>query len=41
MFKYLASLSFLLPGLALAQTSSTGDLLAKADDDRWSVGVAA
>jgi len=41
MFKYLASLPFVLPGLALAQATSTGDLLAKADDDRWSVGVAA
>ncbi len=41
MFKYLAPLSFLLPGLALAQTSSTGDLLANVDDGRWSIGVAA
>lgn len=41
MFKYLVSLPVLLPSLALAQTTSTGDLLAKVDDDRWSIGVAA
>lgn len=41
MFKYLVSLPFLLPSLALAQTTSTGDLLAKVQDDRWSIGVAA
>ncbi len=41
MFKYALPLLFLLPGVASAQTSSTGDLLAKVDDDRWSLGVAA
>jgi len=42
MLKYVVSVPFLLPGLALAQNaSSTGDLLAKAEDDRWSIGVAA
>ena len=41
MFKHLVSLPLLLPSLALAQTTSTGDLLAKVQDDRWSIGVAA
>ncbi|WP_313342234.1 MipA/OmpV family protein [Stenotrophomonas sp.] len=42
MLKYVVSVPFLLPALAVAQSpSSTGDLLAKADDDRWSIGVAA
>ncbi|MFL9583286.1 MipA/OmpV family protein [Stenotrophomonas sp. AB1(2024)] len=42
MFKYLVSVPLLLPTLALAQsTTSSGDLLAKANDDRWSIGVAA
>lgn len=42
MLKYVATVPFLLPALALAQTaSSSSDLLAKADDDRWSIGVGA
>ncbi|MBT2767803.1 MipA/OmpV family protein [Stenotrophomonas sp. ISL-67] len=42
MFRYLLSVPLLFPTLALAQsTTSTGDLLAKTNDDRWSIGVAA
>lgn len=41
MFKYVATVPFLIPTLAFAQTSSSNDLLVKADDDRWSIGLAA
>jgi MipA family protein len=42
MFKYVVTVPFLLPAMALAQSaSSTTDLLSKAKDDRWSIGVAA
>lgn len=41
MFKTVVSAAFLLPAVAMAQTTTpTGDLLAKAEDDRWSIGVA-
>lgn len=42
MLRYALAASFLLPSLALAQTSTT-DLLSKTkpDDDRWSLGIGA
>jgi MipA family protein len=39
MLKYVASALLLIPSLAFAQTS-TGDLIAKEVDDRWTLGVA-